>query len=348
MNYFLRIDQIIQQATIIHHIGADGGIWASYKRRILRSAGDDWQIIAELPASWPRDLFSFSRITSRIARADKCNVYINRLGSVLAIRAGTVYAVEGGRTRRLFSIQGDSVLHRSLCEDDEGFIYFGEYFMNPDRRAVRIWRVAPRLDGWQVAAELDGARHVHGVYRDPYQAGALWVTVGDFAGECCILRTTDGFKSFESYGDGGQNWRAVNLFFTPEHVAWLTDSNLERNHACRMLRSDGQLEIGQAVDAPVWYGCTTAEGLHVAFTTIEQGPAVISQESEVLVSEDAFHWQRVYGFRKDFWKPVKVFKYGVIACPSGDLSRNALYLSGEGLIGLDGISAKAAIDEGMG
>jgi hypothetical protein len=102
------------------------------------------------------------------------------------------------------------------------------------------------------------------------------------------------------------------------------------------------------VDAPVWYGCTTAEGLHVAFTTIEQGPAVMSRESEVLVSEDAFHWQRVYGFRKDGWKPVKVFKYGVIACPSGKVSRSGLYLSGEGLVGLDGISVKAAIEADAG
>jgi len=346
VNYSLQINQIIPQATIIHHIDTRGAVWATHKRHILRLANNEWQPVAELPASRPRDFFSLTRITSRMARADKCNVYVNRLGNILAIRAGSVYAIENGQPHWLFSIQGDSVLHRSICEDEDGNFYFGEYFMNPDRRPVHVWQVAPDLNGWQPAAELNGTRHVHGVYRDPFHPEQFWVTAGDFDGECRILRTNDRFNSFQTYGDGGQNWRAVNLFFTPDHVTWLTDSNLERNHAWRMRRQNGRLEMGQAVDAPVWYGCTTIEGLHVAFTTVEQGAAVLSHESEVLISEDAFQWQRIFAFKKDFWKPVKVFKYGVISCSSGAVSQKALYLSGEGLVGLDGICARVAIQKG--
>jgi hypothetical protein len=66
----------------------------------------------------------------------------------------------------------------------------------------------------------------------------------------------------------------------------------------------------------------------------------------VLVSEDAFHWQKIYGFKKDFWRPVKLFKYGVIALPSGELSKDELYLSGEGLVGLDGCSMRVSITGG--
>ena len=343
VKYSLEIKKKIPQATIIHHVDAESGIWATRKRKIVRWIKDEWQPVADLPYSWPRDIFAFSRITSRIMRADKCNVYVNRLGNVMAIRAGSVYAIEGGQVRRLFSIQGDCVLHRSICEDEQGSIFFGEYFMNPDCRPVRIWRVSPRLDDWQIAAQLEGVRHVHGVYRDPYHTGHYWVTVGDFAGQCNILQSIDQFKSFISHGDGSQKWRAVNLFFTSDHVAWLTDSNLEQNHACRMHRQSGSMETGQPINASVWYGCSTAEGLHVAFTTIEQGPAILSNESQILVSEDAFHWEKVYGFKKDFWKPVKIFKYGVISCPSGIVSKNSLFLSGEGLVGLDGTSVQVAI-----
>jgi hypothetical protein len=39
-----------------------------------------------------------------------------------------------------------------------------------------------------------------------------------------------------------------------------------------------------------------------------------------------------------------LFKYGVIACPSGEMSIHELYLSGEGLVGLDGRSLKADIE----
>lgn len=276
-------------------------------------------------------------------RADKCNLYVNRHGKTIGIRAGAVYALKAGKMDFLFPIQGDCALHRSICEDEDGNIYLGEYFMNPERRAVHIWRIEADLSHWQPACRLNGVRHVHGIYPDPCEQGTLWATAGDFAGECYLLRSRDRFKSIEKIGDGTQTWRAVNLFFTPEHVCWLTDSNLERNHACRMRRKNQALEIGQPMDNSTWYGGSTRESLHVAFTTVEQGEGILSNESAVIVSQDAFHWQKVFGFKKDFWRPVKVFKYGVISCPSGEMNLEELYLSGEGLVGLDGCSLKVRI-----
>ncbi len=343
MNYQFNIIERYPQITIIHHRSPDGSLWASSKRRILHKMRGGWDLVAEFPRAYPRDLFDFSRPTARAMRADKCNLFVNKHGRVLAIRAGAVYALEKGSLRFLFPIQGDCVLHRSISEDEQGNIYFGEYFMNPERRPVTIWRVAPDLSTGEPACQLPDVRHVHGIFPDPNEKGTFWATVGDFAGECYLLRTRDGFRTIERFGDGSQVWRAVNLFFTREHVCWLTDSNLELNHACRMGRKSGKLETGREIDCSTWYGCTTMEGLHLAFTTVEHGPAILSNESSVLVSEDAFHWQKVYGFRKDFWKPVQVFKYGVISCPSGEMSSEEIYLSGEGLVGLDGASMQVSI-----
>ena len=267
----------------------------------------------------------------------------------MGIRGGVVYALEQYKpARQLFSIQGDCVLHRSSCEDQQGWITFGEYFMNPQRTPVRIWRVSPDLDQWEIAHEfnVNTVRHVHGVYRDPFEKDSYWVTVGDYEGECRLLCTHDRFRTFKSIGDGSQNYRAVNLFFTKESVTWLTDSNLKLNHAFRLHRNTGKVEMGQEVDCSVWYGCPTREKVFVAFTTVERGPAILSQSSSVLVSEDAFHWEKVHSFQKDFYKPLQLFKYGVIACPSGEMSIHELYLSGEGLVGLDGCSLKASIEEG--
>ena len=83
----------------------------------------------------------------------------------------------------------------------------------------------------------------------------------------------------------------------------------------------------------------------MAFTTVERGPAILSQASSVLVSEDAFHWEKVFSFQKDFYKPLQLFKYGVIACPSCEMSIHDLYLSGECLVGLDGCSLKVSIEK---
>lgn len=306
-----------------------------------------WQSFADFPFSAPRDYFAFSRPTARMARSDKCNLFVNSQGQVIGIRAGVVYAIEAGRAMRpLFTIQGDCVLHRSSCEDERGWTYFGEYFMNPTRLPVHIWRISPGLDRWEAAHQFSAGqvRHVHGVFRDPFEKNAFWVTVGDFEGECFLLKTTDSFKTFERFGDGTQHYRAVNLFFTPQYVHWLTDSNLQQNYAFRLNRRTSRVEQGQLLDAPVWYGCPVSEGFFIAFTTIERGPAIHSRFSSVLVSEDAFHWEKVHEFKKDFYRPMQLFKYGVVSCPSGEMSIREFYLSGEGLVGLDGCSIQACVE----
>jgi hypothetical protein len=339
--YSVEVLEKLPQVTIVHHIEPDGTVWASYKRRVLRKTKNNWRPVSKFPFSAPRDFFGFSRPTARVMRADKCNLYVNNAGFILGIRGGRVYAFRKDlRPYPLFQIQGDCVLHRGICEDRNGWSYFGEYFMNPDRDPVRIWRVSTELDSWEIAHEFNAGsiRHIHGVYKDTFDRETMWVTVGDYAGECYFFKTVDGFHSMERYGDGTQIWRAVNLFFTPDYVCWLTDSHLDQNYACRMDRSTGQLQLGQKIDCSTWYGATTHEGLHIAFTTVEHGPAILRQESSLLISSDAFHWKEIYNFQKDFYRPIKLFKSGVICCPSGILSAKNFYISGEGLVGLDGCS----------
>ncbi len=345
----LKIIEKYPRMTILQHVDRQQQVWGTFHRTIYVLKNGKWSQVARFPFHAPRDCFDFSRPSARAFRADKCNVYVNRSGNILGIRAGEVYHIrEKEESQPLFRIQGDCVLHGSICEDEDGAVYFGEYFMNPERGAVRIWRVAPQLDAWDIAYEFSpkNVRHVHGIYRDPFDKKAFWIAVGDFKGECFILCTHDGFKTFEKFGDGGQIWRAVKLYFTKDHVCWLTDSNLELNHACRMNRKHGNLEIGMGIANSGWYGTTCREGLHVAFTTVEKGPGITSQFSEVLVSQDAFHWESIYSFKKDWYKPVQVFKYGVISTPSGEMSQHELYISGEGLVGLDGSSMRIDINEG--
>jgi hypothetical protein len=333
----------VAQATILHQREPDGTLWGTSGRKIVRRRpGEEWAQIASLPFVWQRDLFALVRPAARALRADKANLFVNRTAGVLAIRASQVYRLEtSGMLTPLFAIAGDSVLHGGICEDRLGWTTFGEYFMNPARSEVRIWRVNPKLDGWEIAYTFPAGevRHIHGVYRDPYDAEALWVTAGDDEGECYFYRTRDRFQTLERLGEGGQLWRAVRLFFTPEHVCWLTDSQVEQNRALRMERRTSRLEQGMLIEAPAWYGAQTLDGLYLAFTTVEPGPAVKRNSAAVLVSEDAFHWQEIHRFEKDAWRPMKLFKYGVISCPAGPVEASEFYISGEGLYGLDGTSA---------
>jgi hypothetical protein len=344
----LEITERMPQVTILHHLQPDGTLWGTAGRKILRRGPDhNWTIVGQFPFIPQRDLLALARPLARALRADKANIYVNRLGRTLGIRSSTVYAVSDQSVQPLFSIQGDSVLHGGLCEDGDGAIYFGEYFMNPTRGSVHIWRVVPDLSGGEAAHTFPAGqiRHIHGIYPDPFEPGSIWVATGDYQGENYLWRTRDGFANLERFGDGEQIWRAVRLFFTPDFICWLTDSQLETNHACRMSRQDRRLEIGQALEAPAWYGATTSDGWHIAFTTVEPGPAVTRSDSAILASRDAFHWQEVASFEKDSWRPMKVFKYGVISCPSGTMSSTNFYLSGEGLRRLDGTSLQVRLVE---
>ena len=187
--------------------------------------------MAKFPFVRPRDFFGFSRLTVRAARADRANVYVNSAGQLIGIRNGTVFGLQGGVTNGhsangganggangdsslvpLQQINGDSVLLASICEADDGWCYFGEYYINYDRQPVRVWRVPPEADRVELAHEFPSKeiRHVHGIHRDPYD-GALWLTSGDYQDECYLYRSEDGFRNHQRFGEGGQLWRAVRL-----------------------------------------------------------------------------------------------------------------------------------------
>lgn len=342
--YQLELLDEVPRATIAQHVTPDGTLYTTHGRAILRVPKDGRaERIGQFPFVKPRDLFGFSRLSQRAARADKANIFVTSTGAVLAIRACKVYALEQGRLRELATIQGDSVLHGSICED-AGWVYFGEYFMNPERGEVRIWRASADLASCEPAYTFPAkyARHVHGVYNDPHEPGTLWATLGDYEDECYFIRTDDGFKTIDRIGAGTQAWRCVRPFFTPTHVGWITDSNLEPNHASRFSRSTCELETGQDFPCSGWYGFQS-NGLYVASTTVERGPAITSDHASVYVSEDAFNWHEAGHLVKDMYRPMRVFKYGVISYPTGALSADEFYLSGEGLVGLDGRTRRARI-----
>ena len=338
--------QKIPEVTLIHHISNKNEVIATKGRSLLVGDERQWKQWGKFPFSLPRDLFGFTRPTARIMRSDKCNVYQNAAGNIIGIRSGKVYDCSyQGALRYLFNIQGDCILHKAICEDDEGWSYFGEYFMNPQRNQVQIWKIAPDLKTWEIAYSFPAntIRHVHGVYRDPHEKESFWITVGDFENECYFFKTDNKFHTLKQYGNGSQQWRAVNLFFTEHSINWISDSHLQQNFAFRMDRKGGKLEIGQPITNSGWYGVTTAENLHLAFTTVERGPAISSDRSQILISEDAYHWEEIFSYKKDFWRPMRLFKYGVIIPPSGNQHIEKLYLSGEGLSGLDGSGVLAKI-----
>jgi len=339
-----------ERAVIIHHVD-ERGTWATHNREILfqHVKSSDWTKIDEFPAAVPRDFFAWFRFTRRAMRVDKCNLFPTRAGKLLGIRAGTVYEIESGIIRPLFSIQGDCVLHRGITESAKSNIYFGEYFMNLARGPVRIWRVSADLNKYDIAYTFDAGtiRHVHGVYRDPYCKNRLWVTVGDYEGECYFVVTDNEFETVQWIGDGTQMWRAVGLLFTNKSVCWLTDSHLEQNYTITLDRESLQLTVHDEVESSSWYCSSTSDGFFLAATTVEKGPGVKTNKALLMFSENGINWETVASFKKDLL-PMLPFKFGVISFPSGNFSSDSFWISGEGLIGLDGCSLLCSLEHSEG
>jgi len=322
--------------TIVHHL--ENGLAITSTGRTVRLHAASGVRKVRLPFVIPRDFSLGIRILERLFRSDKC-LAIPHAGSVIIIRAGVIYRWRES-LEPIGNIRGDCPLHASAAVSSSGNLYFGEYYMNQERGTVSVIRVRPGCSAEAAHVFSAGSiRHIHGIYRDPFAPLRLWVTVGDEQGECYIYWTDDEFCSLHRMGDGSQWWRAVGLVFTKERVTWGTDSPHMPNHFVSFDRRDGKLIVGQPVDGTVWYAGTTSDGLHYASSSVEKGPGVRTNQARVWVSRDAETWIPACSFTKDRY-PMPHFKWGTISFPSGTFTARDLWISGEALQGLDGVSTR--------
>ncbi|MCR9095926.1 MAG: hypothetical protein NXI30_17020 [bacterium] len=337
----LRVLETRRDVRFVHATGPRGD-WATSRRTILRrERNGEWTPVARFPFSGAVDALGALRLTERLLRLDKCNVWPMRNGLLLGIRGGKVYRIdpETDRVDALFEIQGDCVMSRALAEDAAGNVYFGEYFMNADRVPVKIWKVDADLSEGRPVYAFDEprVRHVHAIHADPYAPGRLWSTTGDFAGECFLFYSDDGFETVHAIGEGDQLWRAVGLHFSADSLHWLTDTHIDQNRIVSLRRDATEPEIHGERDASSWYIAETREGDLLATTTVEPGPGIQTDRVRLLASRDAERWVTVAEFPKDRY-PMRGFGFGSLWLPAGELTSEGFWVSGEGVEGLDGIS----------
>ncbi len=343
----LHVDVRDSRIEIVHHTD-ERGVWATRGRRVLfRPLGGDWREIARFPIVHARgDLAIRSRVASRALRLGKCNIYPTRNGRLLGIRAGTVYRFDGSDPVPLFDIRGDCVMNRAIAETPTGTLYFGEYFMNRLDRAVRIFRIDPDLERYDVAYAFDSPRilHVHAVQVDPFAEDRLWVTTGDFGGQCWLVEAGESFERVTMWGDGSQLYRMVGTIFQEDRLCWLTDSHLETNRIVSMDRATGEVTVHGERDASSWYAAHTTDGVYIATTTVEPGPAIHTRTSRLLASLDGISWETVAEFEKDAL-PMRL-GFGALHLPSGSFPSTSFWVTGESLRGFDGIARHCTLERG--
>jgi len=324
------------KVSIIHYVG-DEKIFGSKGRRVyLRKKTDKgWNHYKSFPFIW-EDLFSFNRLASRALRLDKCIVFPTKIGKIMGIRKGKVYDLTDRNPIKLFDIKGRAPLYRGIVENENG-IFFGEYLSNRDRNEIRIWNTSSDLKKSEVVYTFkkNTIRHIHGLYKDPFEMNRIWLTTGDLNGECYICYTDDNFKTLNKIGNGTQLFRAVGLLFTKEKVCWFTDTNLDQNYFVKMSKKDFKVEKEFPVDNSTLYSCMTTDGYYVASTIVEEGEYIKSNKATIRMSKDCLNWKKVKSYEKDRYSK-KYFGFGSVIFSKGSFSSENIWFSVAALKGFHG------------
>ena len=332
----LIVDRIIPHREIMHYASGPFSI-SSHNNRVYIDNGTGEARITLPGQSWGK-ILGMSRLARRALRLDKCNI-VPIGDNLIIVRQGRVYHYNRDRQQldeTLELRQCRNVLHQSITVTDSGNVFFGEYGRNPQRIPVPIYRSSDGGATWKVAYEFPAAkaRHVHGCYWDPYEK-KIWSLTGDFEDECHILVTDEDFNEIEWIGDGGQVYRACNVFFEKDAVHWVMDSQLEPSHHIRLDRDTRRISRLAEFPGPVWYIKRLTDGYYLAATAQEIGPGVRDEYTHLLVSRDLESWESIRQFEHD-GLPKRFFKFGVIGFADGEQSSDGFYLFAEAIKGLDG------------
>lgn len=330
----LQVEQIISGSQI-HYL--DGGvIWASRGQTILLSKdrGKTWNSVARIGDSLKAYTLGRSRLLTRLLRLGIHNILVLQSGTVLAITEGKIYRSTGGRN--VFQVvhrskRGKRPLREGFTAGSEGDVYYGEYWSNPSRKAVRLWK-SEDGENWEVAFEFPPGRvrHIHAVQVDPF-TNHLWLTTGDLDHECQIAFSSDGGQSFTPIGQGSQMWRAVSLVFTKEAVYWGSDNPAGHNHIYRWDRSSGLVEQIAPVRGPVYYGKRVGECLLFS-TAVERQEGDQDGYARIYAIDRELNCHELYKLAKDRWHPV-LFGYGVLEFARGDIDGESFWVTAKGLVG---------------
>ena len=270
---------------------------------------------------------SYSKLHNRLMRKGIYCLKILKNGRFLFVIKGGIYNFDhiNGYMDKSFSIsRGSRPLF--LCENQDGDIFFGEYYNNPKRDEVNIYVLRSSSGSWEVAYKFkkNNIRHVHGVFYDIYD-NKLWVTTGDRDNESALWFTDNQFKTLEKAISGSQQSRALQLLFTKDYVYFGTDTPFEINHIYRLEKSSGKVEKLISVDSSVYWGCKVGEYLFFS-TAVEPSKVNKSRYACIWGSSDGKTWKCVAKFKKDTW-PMKYFQIGQIFFPQGENKTDYLFFT---------------------
>jgi hypothetical protein len=304
------IKALASPGLTVQHVCQDGMIWAVKGYWVYKAYGNsEFRKAFRLPSgnllSSLGNSHSFRRVTGH---TELCEVFPLRSRTILGFSGGYIWrSTDDGNTWQLvhrlrhFGIgQGRGVMPQGIAEDDDGAIYYGQYFRNWEHDSVFVYRSMDDGKNWEIVYQFNPGeiRHIHSLQFDPYTK-TLWIATGDRDSECMIGYSTDKRVNFQKIGSGSQRWRAVSLLFTEEAVFWGTDSPENQNWIYRWDRETQDVKQICEVDGPIYYSTKLSDGTLIMGSAAEGGAAEWDELVSLWVSKEGERWKRVIlGTRK--------------------------------------------------
>jgi len=306
---------------LVQEYDNNGNLWATrgmivYK---LKSGDNKFTRVAHVPTvfsfSWLRNFTIFRKLT---IRPECVEMIVTDNGEICALSAGQIWLLpasekEFHKTMQLsnYGIGDQGIRNDGIINIDDSTVFFGEYFQNPNRDEVKIFKSMNNMNSWKVAFEFQPGqiRHIHAVQKDPY-SDKLWLCTGDFNEESMVAWSNDNFKSITQIGQGSQLWRVCQLIFTEQFVFWGTDTGSEDLAGIyRWDKNTAEMEKLQKVDGAIFYGTRLARGTIVMSTNRQGRKNEIDNKTRLFIITDE---NKIASFICGTWnhnKPGFWFKY---------------------------------------
>jgi len=298
---------------IFQHIDSTGNIWATAGYSIYFKPYDrnEYRRIKRLNIPFGEELFGHFRYLRNMFNVqESLELMITKEGTIIVFAAGYIYrSADSGRSiQRVHKMEnfgrgiGRGIMPQGYTEDAKGNIYWGEYFRNPEREVVRVWKSNNDGIDWKIAYEFKpgSIRHIHSVQYDKI-SDKIWLTTGDADPECSI-----GYLDGNEYiiiGEGSKKWVAVSLVFDKDYIYWGTDgksAEYPENHIVRWSRSKEETEIIATIDSDAFYSAK-GDSCYV-ITTDGKGDG-----GSIWISRDGLNWEKAIS-----WPEYRDNRHGVI------------------------------------
>ena len=223
----------------------------------------------------------------------------------------------------------------------ENSVIFGEYFSNPLRDEVHIYK-RESSGKWRTiyTFEKNIINHIHSIIVDKYR-DCLWILAGDFDHSSSIWKIENNFKVVKRILYGKQIYRSCFAYPTKEGLIYATDTQLHEN-SIRFLRIDNDTITSEELhktNGSNIYACelkdylvfsTSTEPRHsnskiVSLIDNKPGAGIIENKSDlILLNKKDYSFKIISSFDKDIL-PYGLFGLGTIMFPSGLENENKLF-----------------------